>query len=579
MLVATLSLLLFGAAAEAAKKPRRAVAVVGAKTTSVRFCGAARRTASVSSAHRVRLRVPRGTRSLTIARCLSRRWSALRRVRVSRRATRARLPGLTPGGYRVSGRGLAPAYLRVRPSARDVTPPTPLLDRAAVRAPMVAFCDGPDGDGPRKPDSATLPVDPRKLVNEHLGNETTGAYFNASWIPVRDAPGMKQWPFQYPKTCGEFRLNAAEGRDFLYTRQMFQILGTTRAYENLWRVWGLDKKPADFDEQVRLRYGLGVAPFRNPYPTEGEDPVASGGGSGQLPLGLIQGIDEDTKKPNGMLTIACAACHDSILGDSRENLGFMPGRGSDAFDASLFGNELLRAALMIGETRHDPGALALAAAPYPYSAGRGLTNSFGLLDLMGVSDMETLEGGGGAEIFPTHGAGGQVQTPNWWNRSHRPRMFLQGELSADNTRVSMALAISASQRSAAENKALEPKFEQVHVFFDSLSPPKDPREINEKLAEEGAILFHEKDLWEDSRNRSIPRVGGNGSCSSCHGVYSPRYAEDKRFLPDSRLKGIEANITPIETIGTDPARTHLVNEQFKRAWDTSWWSYVDLNPA
>ncbi len=61
-------------------------------------------------------------------------------------------------------------------------------------------------------------------------------------------------------------------------------------------------------------------------------------------------------------------------------------------------------------------------------------------------------------------------------------------------------------------------------------------------------------------------------------VYSPRYAEDKTFLSDARLKGIEANITPIDTIGTDPARTRLVNEQFKRAWDTSWWGYDDLNP-
>jgi exo-cleaving rubber dioxygenase len=102
--------------------------------------------------------------------------------------------------------------------------------------------------------------------------------------------------------------------------------------------------------------------------------------------------------------------------------------------------------------------------------------------------------------------------------------------------------------------------------------------LDKELAEEGAILFHDKDLWTDGRNASIPKPPGNGSCSSCHGVYSPRYAEDKTFLPTPKLKGIEANITPIETIGTDPARTRLVNEQFKRAWNTSWWGYDDLNP-
>ncbi|HEX6945681.1 MAG TPA: hypothetical protein VF196_05765, partial [Casimicrobiaceae bacterium] len=550
------------------------------------MCGAVHRTLAVDAGTRVVAvirRLPRSARTLTISRCSRGTWARSQRVRVrSRRVGRrvqVRLPRLAAGGYRVTGRGLKTIYLRV---ARETAgaPQQPLLDRSSVRAPMVAFCDGPNGTGPHRPDATALPVDPRKLVDAALTKQTDRAvYFNAPWIPVRDAPGMRPAPVQSPKTCGEFRTAAAAGKSFVFEKQFFQLLASSRAYDNLWRVWGLKAKPADFDQEVRERYGLSVAPFRNPYPVNGEDPKTTKGGSGQLPLGLVQGQDKTTGQYNDMVTITCAACHDSILGSADDGLGFHGGRGNSDFDATLFGGEMAQAAFMIGESP-DSGTVATAAVPYPYSGGRGLTNSFGLLDFLAAGfDMETLDTSPGAELFPTHGAAGQVQTPNWWNRSHRTRMFLAGELSGDNTRVSMALAVPQNQRSGAEVKAMEPKFEQVHVYLDSLSPPKYPKKVDTKLAEEGAILFHEKDLWADARNKAIPRPPGNGSCASCHGVYSPRYAHDTRFLPDPRLQGIEANITPIETIGTDPARTRLVNEQFKRAWDTSWWGYDDLNPG
>src|SRR4051812_24945373 len=561
----------------ASASARSGVTVADASAKRLRMCGAVHQASSTVSGARVVAvirRRPRATRTLEISRCEKGRWIRLKSVRV--RTDRVRLPVLPAGGYRITGRGLTAIYLRVAGQAG--APEYPLLDRSTVRAPMVAFCDGADGKGPHRADGTALPEDPRKLVTADLAGSGRAAYFNAPWIPVRDAPGMRPAPVQYPKTCGEFRRSASEGESTLHHRQFFQLLASTRAYDNLWRVWGLSEKPADFDQEVRERYGFSEAPFRNPYPVKGEDPNATGGGSGQLPLGVIQGQDKTTGKYNDEITITCSACHDSILGNQSDGLGLHGGRGSSDFDATLFGSEMAEAASMIGESP-DPGAAATAAIPYPYSAGRGLTNSFGLLDFLGVGyDMETLDASPGVEFFPTHGAAGQVQTPNWWNRSHRSRMFLAGELSGDNTRVSMALAVAQTQRTGAEVRALEPKFEQLHVYLDSLSPPAYPKKIDTKLAEEGAILFHEKNLWADARNKSIPQQPGNGSCASCHGVYSPRYAHDPKFLPDPRLQGVEANITPIETIGTDPARTRLVNEQFKRAWDTSWWGYDDLNP-
>ncbi|MEA2424692.1 MAG: formylglycine-rating enzyme, partial [Thermoleophilaceae bacterium] len=111
-----------------------------------------------------------------------------------------------------------------------------------------------------------LPTDPRKLVNAHLKSTATAAYFNASWIPVRDAPGMRPAPVQYPKTCGEFRRAAAAGKDFLYGRQMFQILGTTLV-GNVWE-WVAD--------WFRPRHGR--RPQRDPRgPATGDTRVARGG--------------------------------------------------------------------------------------------------------------------------------------------------------------------------------------------------------------------------------------------------------------------------------------------------------------
>src|SRR5207302_9153624 len=72
---------------------------------------------------------------------------------------------------------------------------------------------------------------------------------------------------------------------------------------------------------VMQRYGLSAAKFRNPYPLPGEDPQQTNGGSGQLPLGLIQGRDRDLGY-NGRITISCSARseeHTSEL-QSRENL-------------------------------------------------------------------------------------------------------------------------------------------------------------------------------------------------------------------------------------------------------------------
>src|SRR5262249_22141954 len=80
--------------------------------------------------------------------------------------------------------------------------------------------------------------------------------------------------------------------------------------------------------------------------------------------------------------------------------------------------------------------------------------------------------------------------------------------------------------------------------------------IDRPLAEQGAVLFHTKDLWADPANADIPRPpGGNGSCASCHGAYSQRYINEPGFLPDPSLAGMSGYTVPLSIVGTDPAQS------------------------
>lgn len=159
------------------------------------------------------------------------------------------------------------------------------------------------------------------------------------------------------------------------------------------------------------------------------------------------------------------------------------------------------------------------------------------------------------------------------------RLF-HGALSSDNVRSTMALEVASFMLNGEERRGLEPTFENVDAFMTSLSAPPYPYPdlIDQRLAEAGAVLFHTRDLWANEANSHIPKPPGNGSCASCHGVYSPRYAADTAMLPDPRLKGIAGVNTPIETIRTDPERTHVMSEPMKVAWNTSWWAYDELHP-
>jgi mono/diheme cytochrome c family protein len=193
--------------------------------------------------------------------------------------------------------------------------------------------------------------------------------------------------------------------------------------------------------------------------------------------------------------------------------------------------------------------------------------------------------------YPLHGNMGDQDPPAWWWLSHKTRYLWFGGHSTDSARGNMYFG-SVNALSGDQVKENEGIFEDVHQWTLTVEAPGYPQGycsggsgapapgdapgcINRGLAEQGAILFHEKDLWADGENADIPRPKGNGACAGCHGAYSPRYVNDTRFLPTPRLAGTVGYTVPIEIIDTDPAQAEGWAREIREHVSTFWWSYPD----
>ncbi|SFF26094.1 hypothetical protein SAMN04488120_101242 [Fontimonas thermophila] len=439
-----------------------------------------------------------------------------------------------------------------------------------------------------KPDDAPLPVDPRSRIRPGV-NADRAVYFNAYWeechVNLPDQP--------HPKTCGEYRARRDRGLHFLIDELPVAAM-SAEEFNNTWQKWGLTERPENFDALYRLRYGLNEAPFHNPYPLPGEDPNATNGGSGQLPLGLRQLKDENGRWTGVIGTAACFQCHGGQIGEADE-----PG-----------GNRVGLAHLGLGNNNYDVQMNAQDNSPFArtplstllpptdinslFNIGikqRGQNNAVGAfeflvtvldLDSLGVNPnpLKTLAETSGP-VDQAHPLAHTQDTPAWWNMGSRPRKFFDAGVSNDSTRIIMAAGPGEFQElftldGAYYRARIEEWDQDLEAFFLSLRSPPYPGPIDLALAEQGAVLFHTKDLWAEPGNAQAPRPpGGNGSCASCHGVYSPRFVHDPAFLESPDFEGIAAHISPLEVIGTDRARSDMLTPTLRTRWDTTFWGYHD----
>jgi mono/diheme cytochrome c family protein len=399
-------------------------------------------------------------------------------------------------------------------------------------------------------------------------------HFNVRWRNCHFDPEAVQ-EVGNAETCGELRARHERGRVLLDpgssgpgglftgtnpTSNGSSSTFTAQQYNQLWTVWGgYVTRPANFDQLAAERYGSAFSGDPNPYPLPGENPNQTNGGSGTLPEMFTQMRSGSGGSWTSEITVTCHACHSGQVGTrDGPGPGVLWGGGSSLADLNL----LLRDMLQLGWE-------ASAATVLNLNRTRGRNNASLVNVAFGAAgfDPSTLPG------ILTSGSTADMDTVAWWNMGHRPAKFVDGIFAMDTPRVDgifYAPNLGATPQGQTWMRQNGP---DLNVWVESLKSPPYPYPVDTALAEEGARLFHELDLWAPSRNNPIPQPEGNGSCAGCHGAYAERYVNDPAYLDTPALAGIAGYTVPLEVIGTDPVRVEANNEAIQEAGRSSFFAY------
>ncbi|AUM12592.1 rubber dioxygenase RoxB [Ketobacter alkanivorans] len=418
-----------------------------------------------------------------------------------------------------------------------------------------------------KDDSEPLPVDPRTLLQPGI-SDGKAVHFNVNWAECHTDPVAVQ-EAGHPETCGELRDifyrgetlmdTGSENVAALFVGNRYGSLAAVGGiatfnaaqYNKLWQIWGgYDERPEQFDLLVSNRYGSGIAEGRNPYPLVGEDPNRTNGGSGQLPEMFTQVRNSDGSW-SGRIGVTCHGCHSGEIGtkEDGEDLGFQFG-GSSATDLNLFLRDML-----------PLGYLASGVTPLNLTQTRGTNNASAVNIAFLFPDKGWPSLTGFLRILGS-GSTGSMDSPNWWNMGHRPAKFVDGLFPMDAPRVDAVFytpilglfgGVTAGLGEQGQDWMRE-HGPEMNLWIETLKAPKYPLPVDEELAETGAVLFHELDMWDQTRRNPIRRPEGNGSCASCHGAYSPRYVNNTDYLENPMLEGMAGYIVPLDIIDTDKRR-------------------------
>ncbi len=429
-----------------------------------------------------------------------------------------------------------------------------------------------------KDDAALLPVSPVTRVQPGV-NEGKAVYFNAWYKNCHVDAGPED---AAPKTCGEWRGrierggtlvkgNGAVGAGNFFGGDFSSVIGmpiTVDGYNSMWQSWGLSERPANYDRIVAERWGTALPHERNPYPLPGEDPNETDGGSGQLPAALTQLRNADGSW-TGKVSGTCHLCHTGQVGVA----------GEQGLPGAIYGTNSLSDIGVVGRDLLAAGSVGGALLPVLNKVrGTGNITNFQVFLLLKPTAAQLLS------WIPTNlsASTGTEDPPVWWNYGHRPLKFFDGGMSSDAQRIAISaydplLAMNPVPLNLEATKAwVEAHDQDAVAWLLSRQSPAWPRTVDVPLAEQGAILFHSKDLFALPANAARERPkGGNGSCASCHGAYSPRFVHDTSYLETPELEGIAGYIVPRDLIGTDPRRLDGNTQAVSNGFEDSWYGYPE----
>jgi len=437
------------------------------------------------------------------------------------------------------------------------------------------------------PDATPLPADPRSLVQPGI-NAGKAVYFNDWWHDCHADPALVGERPQ-AETCGELRARAERGRTlilgngaagagsmFAGTEHDGYFAIPSDVYNNVWRSWGLLSRPDNFDELLLQRWGFAFGNAPNPYPLPGENPNATNGGSGRLPTAFTQ-LRRADGSWSGNIGLTCHGCHSSVVGSASEGPGLgitMYGAGSSPHDMGLMTRDLGVAGQPVLGTISMTGL---------FSKTRGTGNPINLQFIV-LAMNQDFRADPSLLPFTIAPSAGSEDAPAWWNLGHRPVKFYEGFLSADADRSDLGLFLPFLDKKPLPSTQAQAQdwvrrnAQDTAAWVTSLKSPAYPLSVDTALAEQGAILFHSKDLWGANLHNPVPRPsGGNGSCASCHGAYSPRYVNDPAYLDTPALEGMASYLVPLAIIDTDPARANANNDAVSEYGRGNFFAYPETD--
>ncbi|HZV05361.1 MAG TPA: hypothetical protein VE999_09785 [Gemmataceae bacterium] len=256
---------------------------------------------------------------------------------------------------------------------------------------------------------------------------------------------------------------------------------TRRAYDNIWKQWGLKEKPAqtDYARLFRQRYGMHEAPYANGGLPMGMRPA-------RLPFGLGQGISMD-----------CMVCHGgSIAGKSYVGLG------NSTLDYQAFYEEMSAADGRAPRTpfqfcnvrgTNEAGAMAVYLLGYREP---NLDRRLQRIDLDLHDDL-------------------CEDVPAWWLLKKKTTMYHTGGADTRSVRSLMQFMMSPLN-SGSDIKRAETDFKDIRAYLLSLNPPKYPLPINRTLAAKGEELFR-------------------ANCAHCHGSYGEKWTYPNKIVAIDKI--------------------------------------------